>query len=67
MSMDTKGIISIAIGIFVAAILLPIALTQLYGVNTSGWSSTDTTLFGLIGTVGVLAIIVGIVYLVKQD
>jgi hypothetical protein len=67
MAMDTKGIISIAIGIFIAAILFPIALTQLYGVNTTSWSTTDQTLFGLIGTVGVLAVIVGIVYLVKAD
>lgn len=65
--MDTKGIISIAIGIFVAAILFPLALAQLYGANTSGWSETDKTLFKLIGTVGVLAVIVGVVYMVKTD
>jgi hypothetical protein len=67
MAMDINGIISIAIGVFIAAILLPIAFTQLYGVNTTSWSTTDQTLFGLIGTVAVLAIIVGMVYLVKRD
>lgn len=65
--METKGLISIAIGVFIAAILFPISLGQLYAANTSGWSSTDKTLFGLVGTVGVLAVIVGLVYLVKAD
>jgi hypothetical protein len=67
MGMDINGIISIAIGVFIAAILIPIAMAQLYSANNSTWSTTDKTLFGLIGTVAILAIIVGMVYLVKKD
>jgi len=67
MAMDVNGIISIAIGLFICAILFPIALEQLGGANNSTWSSSEKTLYGLIGTVGILAVIVGLVYLVKKD
>lgn len=62
---NVEGIIAIAIGLFVCAILLPIAMEQLNAVNTTAWGTTDVMLWGLIGTVAILSIVIGIVKMIK--
>lgn len=63
---NVEGIIAIAIGLFVCAILLPIAMAQLNAVNTTAWGETDIMLWGLIGTVAILSIVIGIVKMIKS-
>jgi hypothetical protein len=63
--LSVEGIIGICIAVFIAAILVPIALRQINDANTTGFSDTDVTLFGLIGTCSLLAIVIGVVKFVK--
>ena len=50
-----RSIVGIAVSILLVAILVPIAMTEIVGANTTGFSSAVLTLFGTI--VPILAII----------
>ncbi len=50
-----ETVILVVIGFFVAAILLPPALTQIYSASTSGWNSAVVTIFQVL--LPVLAVI----------
>jgi hypothetical protein len=58
---SSEAIIALAITVFIIAILVPIALNQLNNANTSGLSTEQLALYGLIGTVALLAIVIGII------
>jgi len=45
MGVSVSGIIMAVIGIFIAAVLLPPALVEIYGANTSGWSASVITVW----------------------
>jgi len=45
-SMNT--IIMLAVGFFLAAILLPIALNQIFGTSTTGWNAAVKTIFTIL-------------------
>jgi hypothetical protein len=60
----TSDVIAIIIALFVFAILSPIALNQIYSVNTSGWNSAVATLFTVfVPVMAVLAVAIGFVVL----
>jgi hypothetical protein len=48
--------------LIVAAVLLPIGLTQIHSVNTSGWTTTEVTIFSIFGVLILVGILIGIVY-----
>jgi phage shock protein PspC (stress-responsive transcriptional regulator) len=50
-----ETVILVVIGFFVAAILMPSALTQIYGATTTGWNSAVVTVFQVL--LPVLAVI----------
>jgi predicted membrane channel-forming protein YqfA (hemolysin III family) len=58
---DTRGemqkIVGLAISLLIAASIVPISLTELNQVNTSGWDPTAKTLWPLLSIFGVLAIV----------
>lgn len=57
---SVSGLIGMVILIFVAAALLPDAITEIEDANTTGWDSSAVALWGIIGIVIVAAFIVGI-------
>jgi hypothetical protein len=64
--MGSEAIIALAITVFIVAVIIPVALTQLNTANTSGMDAGQLALYGLIGTVALLAIIIGLIKHVKS-
>lgn len=65
--MDIGKIVGIAIGLTVAAVLLPTAILTLGNTSASGpWAGASTTMFALIGVIGIVAI-AGLVYWVWKE
>jgi hypothetical protein len=60
---DTRGtgemqkIIGLAIGLLIAASIIPVALTNVATANTSGWDPTAKTLWPLLSIFGVLGVV----------
>jgi hypothetical protein len=60
---NTKGtsemqrIIGLAIALIIASAIMPVSLTNLAGVDTSGWDPTAKTLWPLLSIFGVLAVV----------
>jgi hypothetical protein len=46
-----------------AGALLPTALTSLHSANTTGWTSGEVAIFGVIGVIILVGIVIGIVYM----
>jgi hypothetical protein len=55
--LSTGAIISLVIGLVVLAALLPTAITSLNGANTTGWTTTQTAIWAVLGII-VLAVVV---------
>ena len=41
-------IVMLAVGFLLVAILTPIAMTEIVGANTTGWSASVTTIFSVL-------------------
>lgn len=63
-SVDT--VVTVVVMLLVAAILVPIALSLLANTTTTNWSATNITIFGLLGTVAMVAIILKFLRQVKE-
>ena len=61
MAMEEK-VIGVFITILLTAILVPIAFSQIFNANVTGWDSNTTTIFKLIPIIGVVAIILILVF-----
>ena len=61
MAMEQK-VIGIFITILLTAILIPVAFSQIFNANTTGWDANTVTIFGLIPIIGVVAIILILVF-----
>lgn len=48
MAASAKGIIGIAVGFVLMAVLAPIGLDQIYAANTTLWETAVTTIFTLV-------------------
>lgn len=68
MAMEEK-VIAIFVTLLLTAILIPVAFTQIFNANTTGWDTNTKTIFGLIPIIGVVAIILILVfaYYSKRD
>lgn len=55
--MSTGAIISLVIGIVILAALLPTAIDSINSANTTGWDSTQTAIWAILGII-VLAVVV---------
>ena len=44
-SLSAEDVVLLAISFFLMAILGPIALNEIFGANTTGWSTTVKTIF----------------------
>jgi len=58
------AVVILVVALFVVAILIPPALQQIYGANTSGWNSAVITVFQVL--LPVLAIIGVALYFFKE-
>jgi small-conductance mechanosensitive channel len=54
---DMQKVIGLAISLLIAASIMPVTLSDLAQVNTSGWDPTARTLWPLLSIFGVLAIV----------
>jgi predicted membrane channel-forming protein YqfA (hemolysin III family) len=54
---EMQKIIGLAISLLIAASIIPVALTNLNQVNTTGWDTTARTLWPLLSIFGVLAVV----------
>lgn len=57
---SVSGLIGMVILLFVAAALLPDAITEIEDANTTGWDASAIALWGIVSIVVVAAFIVGI-------
>lgn len=57
-----EGVINIFVVVLLAGILLPIAFTQIFSANTTGWDANTITIFGLIPIISAVALILILVY-----
>lgn len=55
--MDSKGLISWGISLYVLAAILPGAITSLMTANTSGWTATVSTIWELIPIIAIAYVI----------
>lgn len=55
-AMSTSEMISLLVGTVVLVALLPTIMTDLVGINTSGWGTTETTLIQLLPVIVALVI-----------
>jgi hypothetical protein len=62
-NMTGKGITNAAVNLILIAILVPIALGYIFTANTDGWDATTVTLFKLIGTLAVIGMAIGSLYM----
>ena len=44
-TVNIQDIVMLAVGFFLVAILGPMALNEVFGANTTGWTSTVKTIF----------------------
>lgn len=56
------NVINIFVVVLLAAILLPIAFSQIFNANTTGWDSNTVTIFGLVPIIASIALILILVY-----
>lgn len=64
-SLNPEVVIGIAIAIFIAAVVFPLAMTQIAAANTTGWNTSVTTMFTvLVPVIGIVSIVY---YLYKRQ
>jgi len=62
-----EKVILLVIALFVFAILVPVALNQIYSTNTSGWNSAVIPLFNVfVPVITILAIAIGFVVIMLR-
>ena len=59
-----ETVVYLVIALFVAAILLPPALTQIYSASTTGWNSATVTVFQVL--LPILAVIAIALYFIPK-
>lgn len=62
----SEAVINIFVVLLLAAILLPIAFTQIFNANTTGWDSNTVTIFALLPIISVIALVLVLVYAYYQ-
>lgn len=62
----TDKVIALAIGVFLGAALLPSALTNLFGANTTGWNTDAITMWGVSGLMVVIAFVLTIIGIARR-
>jgi hypothetical protein len=62
-----EGLIIYIVGALIilvlAAALVPVGLTSIHNANTTGWTSSETAIFGIFGVIVLVGVLVGIVYM----
>lgn len=64
-----EKVIGVFITILLAGILVPIAFSQIFNANVTGWDTNTVTIFKLLPIIGVVALILILVfaYYTKRD
>ena len=59
----TNLVITISVALIVMAFVVPIAMQQFIGANTTGWSSSETAIWGALPVFAFLAFLIAIIYM----
>ena len=59
----TALIIEVSISLIVMAFVVPIAMEQFLGANTTGWSSAESSIWNAIPIFAFLAFLIAIIYI----
>jgi hypothetical protein len=66
MGMTSKKVINLVIVLILIGVLAPVGISAVFNANTDGWDSTTVLVFKLIGTLSVVGLAVGSVYMVAS-
>ena len=58
-------IVTVFVVVLLAAILLPVAFTQIFTANTTAWDANTVTIFSLIPIITIVGVILGLVSFYK--
>ena len=58
---DASSVITLFIAIFLAGVLLPIALGAIFDTVTTGWDATAILIWPLVGVIAIIAVIIGLI------
>lgn len=64
-SLTTK-ITEIGIAAILAGALVPVGLTMLSTANTSGWTSTQTTMWGIVGLMLMVGVVLAVISFARE-
>lgn len=53
--LTVNNVIALVVGLIVLAIMLPVAIDEISGVNTTGWSTSVAAVWDLLPIIAVLA------------
>ena len=59
--MDAKAIVLMVIGVYLISALVPSAISAINGANTSGWTTEQIAIWGIVGILIIAIIIVKLV------
>jgi len=62
MAQMSDVVINIFVVVLLGAILLPLAFSQIFNANVTGWDTNTKTVFKLIPIIAVVALIITLVY-----
>ena len=64
--MQNGKITELAVALLLTAILVPIGIGQIIGVNTSTWDTTSKTVWGLLPIIAIVGLILGFMYYLRN-
>ena len=56
-------VITVAVALIIMAFVIPIAMEQFIGANTSGWSASEVAIWNAVPVFGFLAFLIAIIYM----
>lgn len=62
-----KYIVGGLVVLVLVSVLTPIGLNAIHSTNTTGWSSSETTIFGILGVLVLVGVLIGVIYMAIKN
>lgn len=62
-----KYIVGGLVVLVLVSVLTPIGLEAIHATNTTGWSSSETTIFGILGVLVLVGVLIGVIYMAIKN
>lgn len=62
----TQKITEIGVGAILAGALIPVGLSMLASANTTGWTDTQTLMWGVVGLFLMVGVVLAVINFVKE-